>query len=134
MAEPEASPDPKPKGAGDGPQDPPRKLFTAFIAEQGEGRLHGELTDGLAQVVKRVLDLQKGGSITLKIDISPAGKAQGMVLVSDKVTLKLPEEKSPSLFFADDRGNVTRQNPHQTQLPVRSLAAAEAARDLPPRD
>lgn len=123
MAEPAKTPDGDEEKGGGGPQDPPRKPFAAWLQEQRGGSLHGELSDALAEVASAVVDLNKAGSLTLKLTIAPAGKGQAAVFITDDVKAKPPEDRQAFMFFTDGRGNLTRGNPNQGELPLRDVSS-----------
>ena len=119
------------KGATTGtPQDPPTKLFAAWLQEQREGLLHGELTEALAEVAAAVVDLNKPGSLNLTLKVQPAGKGQAAVFITDEVKAKQPVDKPSMMFFADGRGNLSRRDPNQTALPLKDVSKP-APKDLP---
>jgi hypothetical protein len=106
-----------------------RKPFAAFLQEQRRGGLHGELSEALQELVRAVEEHRKGGSLTLTLSVKPNG--DGVVVVTDKVAVKLPEgEKGSSIFFVDD-GNLVRNDPRQTTIDdaVAERRAARAAGD-----
>lgn len=123
--------------AGDG-TDTPRTLFATFIQNQRDGLLHSELTEEFAELVQACLDLNKGGSLTLKIAVEPSGKNQATIFVKDEVKVKRPEDRPKSLFFSDGRGNVSRRDPNQMQFAPgqgpREVPAPDAPRDIPPKE
>jgi hypothetical protein len=82
--------------------------------------LHAELTDALADIVAAVVEHEKPGTLTIKVTVKP--EADGAVKVVDDFTAKVPRQASkPSLFFADSVGNLSRRNPRQPELPLRSI-------------
>ena len=101
--------------------DPPRKPFAAFLQEQRNGGLHGELSDALAALVEAVLEHGKKGSIVLTVTVAP--NADGVtVTVTDKVKTTIPEgDRGAAIFFVDEHGNLTRRNPAQIELPLREV-------------
>ncbi len=106
------------------PEDGPRKPFAAFVQEQRSGGLHGELSDGLAELVSAVREHQKGGTLVLTIKVTP-NKDGSTVTVTDKVAVKAPEgERGAAIFFVDDAGNLSRRNPYQQELPLKEVGAA----------
>jgi hypothetical protein len=129
MAEPaetEHHDDDAPRQGGGG-EGPPAKLFAAWLQEQRNGGLHAELTEGLAEVSQAVVDLQKGGTLTLEIKIAPAGKEQQAVVVTDKVKVKPPEDRGTSMFFTDGHGGLYRRDPRQPELPLRDVSKPQKA-------
>lgn len=115
---------PDPETVEDRPQIKP---FAAWLQEQRQGGLHGEVSDALAELVSKVAEHGKAGTLTLTVKVSPS-KVDGAVEVDDKLALKAPEpEKSAALFFADSRGNLSRQDPRQPELPLREISSDRKA-------
>jgi hypothetical protein len=106
------------------PTDP--RPFTGFIQEQRRGALHEELSEELQQLVHGVLEHGKAGTLTLQLKVKPAG--DGMVTITDQIKTGVPQgERSPSIFYADDHGNVSRTDPRQMSMPMGApLRAAQA--------
>lgn len=74
--------------------------FAEWLIEQRKGALASELSDHLNTVVDAVNTYHKAGSVTLTIKIKPAHRGEGMVLVIDDVTVKMPEaEREEILYF-----------------------------------
>ena len=86
-----------------------------FLREQAKGATHEELSEGLRDLVARVMDTGKGGSISLKITVEPMKGSKGSALVvTDEIKLRLPEhDRQSSLFFSDREGNLVREDPNQ---------------------
>jgi hypothetical protein len=103
-------------------QDDPRE-FASVLLEIGKGTLHARLSEQLAEICAAVTETGKKGQLVLKIDVKPMPKADSNILVVTGVSVaKAPEsdEASPtSVFFADDAGNLTRNDPRQMTLPFR---------------
>lgn len=99
-----------------------RKPFAAFVQEQRNGGLHGELSEALADLVTRCDEHRKSGSLTLTISIAP--NADGVTFtVTDTVKVKAPEPaRAAALFFADEAGNLMRRDPRQIELPLRDVS------------
>ena len=75
------------------PTEPPEAQdFLVFLAAQAGGGTAAELSDGLAELVRRVADTGKKGSISLK----------------------LPEyDRTASVYFTDEDGRLHRNDPRQ---------------------
>jgi hypothetical protein len=101
--------------------------FTQFLQEQRKGGLHLDLTDGLAEVVRAVMEHGKQGTLAVSLKIKPIG--DGQVQIIDAVKVGAPEgEKAASIFYTDEQGNVSRKNPHQQEeLPLKQVGEAVAA-------
>lgn len=105
--------------------DVPVRPFADFLREQSRGTTHEELSDGLHDLVQRVRDTGKKGTITLAITVELMKGSDKAVIVSDEIKLKLPEhDRDTSLFFADSDGNLVRNDPDQL--------AFESLREVPP--
>lgn len=87
--------------------------FADFLREQARGQTHDELSEGLRDLVARVQDTGKKGTLTLTVEIAPMPKGGGELVVSDSIKLKLPEhERNASIFFADKDNNLRREDPN----------------------
>lgn len=101
----------------------PRKTFTSFLIEQGQGRLHDELTDALAELVAACVEHGKAGTLALSIHVSPSN---GVCFISDAVKVKAPTGARPtSVFYPDEDGGLHRSNPAQPELPLREVPSAD---------
>lgn len=112
-------------------EQPHVRPFGEFLQQQRRGALHGELSEALHELLQAVKDTGKAGKLTVTIGVKPAAKGNAeQVLVSDAVITKAPSVERPeSIFFLDDTGNLTRNDPRQIELPLREVtrpATAEA--------
>lgn len=120
-------PEPEEPAAPPEPEAPQVKPFAAFLQEQRRGLLHAELSEKLAEVAAAVKEHEKTGTLTLTITIAPAEFA-GAVKVSDTVKAKLPEaDRDAGLFYPDEHGFLSRNDPRQPQLPGIREAGRPAA-------
>jgi len=104
---------------------PPIRPFADFLREQAKGTTHDELSEGLHDLVQRVRDTGKKGTLTVAITVELMKGSDKAVIVSDEIKLKLPEhDRDTSLFFADRNGNLTRNDPDQL--------AFDSLREVPP--
>lgn len=104
----------------------PPEPFSAFLFAQRRGATHGELTDGLAELARAVMETGKSGSLTLTIKVGKATKNGGnQLLVSDAVLVKAPTAaREESLFFFDDKNaSLSRTDPNQPALPLQEVPA-----------
>lgn len=111
--------------------DRPRvRPFADFFREHGRGRTHDELSTALHDLVARVKDTGKKGTVTLTVQVEPVKKDDRLVLVSDKLTLKLPEHDRPAgYWFIGEDGNLQRDDPNQ--MTFDSLHEVPAPADAP---
>ncbi|MDQ7992971.1 MAG: hypothetical protein AAGC63_15515 [Propionicimonas sp.] len=100
--------------------------FDQILRELGEGQTLSEMSEAFRDVLLRVQETAKAGSVTLHLDIGFDG--QGRLVVKDQVKQKLPEFSRPETrFFVDKQGNASRRDPNQPELP--NLETARAKRD-----
>jgi hypothetical protein len=99
--------------------------FADFLTERG--KTHRELGDGLHDLINRVRETGKKGTIVLAVKVEPMKGDRDQLIISDEITLKLPEhERAASIYFVDDDGNPTRHDPRQMHLPLRGVEPAPA--------
>lgn len=90
--------------------------FDDVLRELGEGSTNSEMGEAFYDLLQRVQDTGKAGSLALTIVVAPDGK--GRVQTKDEVKLKLPEfNRMPTAFFLDRTGNASRRDPNQPQIP-----------------
>jgi hypothetical protein len=117
--------------------EPVIRPFADFLREQSHGTTHDELSQALHDLVARVQDTGKKGSLTLTIGVErlKGGRSDNAVIVSDSIKLNLPEhDRDTSLFFTTADGNLSRDDPRQLSFeslrdvsapPVRGLDEGE---------
>jgi hypothetical protein len=105
---------------------PPIRPFADWLRDQARGATHDELSEGLRDLVAKVKDTGKKGTLTLTISVEQLKNADGNALVvKDEIRLKLPEfDRQASLFYADENNNLVRDDPRQL--------AFESLREVPP--
>lgn len=107
MAEPKPDTDKKPAA-----QD-----FLVFLAGVNKGRAVKDLGEQLQTLVEAIQNTGKGGTLTLKIAVKPAGRNGDALIVTDEVVLKAPKLNRPeSIFFPDADHNLVRSNPNQPTM------------------
>lgn len=99
--------------------------FAAVLGELHGGRVHARLTEQLAALTAAVAATGKKGTLTIALEVKPLKAGQNEILqVVAKSVLKAPEgeDAAPTtVFYADETGNLTRDDPNQPQLPIRGL-------------
>jgi hypothetical protein len=79
----------------------------------------------MQQLVQAVADTHRPGSLTITLKVSKS-KVSGMVEIDDTVKVKLPEPaRDASMFFADEDGNLSKDDPRQLTLPVGPVRVAD---------
>ncbi|AJR18022.1 hypothetical protein GUY44_07630 [Pimelobacter simplex] len=97
---------------GDG--DAHVRPFADWLREQAGGKSHDELSDAVYDLVQRVKDTGKKGSLVYTINIGPMKGDKDVLMIDDQIKLKLPEhDRKASLFYTDKVGNLTRTDPNQ---------------------
>jgi hypothetical protein len=90
--------------------------FLAFLATINKGRTVIELGTQLQNLVAAIEETGKGGTLTFRVTIKPAGKSDALT-VTDEVIVKPPKLARPeSIFFSDADHNLVRSNPNQNEL------------------
>lgn len=104
------------------------KPIAQFLREHAGGRLHDEASEKLAQLVSAVNETGNKGTLTIVLKVAPMkGMDDGVLQVTDDVKLKAPEgPRSGTLFYADDEGNLHRENPRQQRIPGVVAAVPDA--------
>lgn len=96
------------------PKEPESRPFSTWLLEQSGGKTHDELSDALHDLVARVRDTGKKGSVSLTVSVAPLSGDTDVLVVSDEIKLRLPEhDRKPSLFYPDKDGNLSRRDPNQ---------------------
>lgn len=107
--------------------DMPGERALQFLREQREGRLVSELESALREVVERVRETNKVGTLKLVLKIRPSGDGEGTYDVSDDVDTTLPKySKRTSLFYGTPDCYLQRNDPRQQpfQFPARRVENA----------
>jgi len=99
-----------------------KKAFAVFLQELRDGRTHAELSDQLANLLEKVKETGKGGEITLKLKVRPAGRGADVdkIVIGDSVSIKLPNpERGEDFFWLTDENALSRNHPRQGNLELR---------------
>lgn len=104
---------------------PPVRPFADWLREQAKGHTHDELSEALHDLVARVRDTGKKGTLQLSISVELMKGSDNALMLKDEIKLKLPEhDRDTSLFFADRHGNLVRNDPNQLSF--------DSLREVPP--
>jgi hypothetical protein len=105
--------------------------FLAMIQNHRRGEALSDLAEAMREVTEAAQLTGKGAVLTLKIKVKPASKGGAMVVV-DEIKMTLPKaEAEGSIFFADEAGNLLREDPNQKTLPLRSIEGGQAEITVP---
>ena len=109
------------------------RSYATLVGQLGEGTLNAELSEDLHALVKRLeahaYDFGKAkGVITLALAVEI--DREGVVTVDPDIKVKAPKPaRRKGRYWLTPGGNLTPDNPKQTQLPLREVPKA-AARDI----
>lgn len=85
-----------------------------MLTAQRKGACLSEADDALRQLVKKCVDTGKKGKLTVTFEVRPTADT---VTIVDDVATKAPKpEQMGSSFFADDEGNLSKNNPRQVEM------------------
>lgn len=91
--------------------------FMQVAPELRGGALVKELSDALIEVTEAVIANQKGGKITLTLDIKPGAGADNALTIADTLKVSAPKPSNKgTIFFADSKNSLTRNDPNQLEL------------------
>lgn len=109
----------------DNDDEPVVRPFADWIREQSNGRTHDELSVALHDLIGRVRDTGKKGSVSLTVTVAPMKGDTDVLVVGDEIKLRIPEhDRKASLFYPDAHGNLSRTDPQQLSF--------ESLREVPP--
>ena len=87
-----------------------------IIATQRKGRCLVEAQDKLQELVQECQRTGKKGKFTLTLEVSAA--EDSTVVLRDDITTKLPKpQTSSTVWYADERGALHREDPRQPEFP-----------------
>lgn len=107
--------------------------FADILHDLGKGQVADEASVLLTDLVQAVITYGKQGSFTLSIKIAPIKGSTGQVTVSATAKASPPEaDPVAAVFFADDSGNLSRNDPRiEPMFDLREVAKPDAnLRDL----
>lgn len=111
-----------------------RPILETF-REIRKGAFLDEAALRLQELVNAVTLTGKGGSLTLKLSVQPAGRGRvTTVVVGDQITLALPQpDREVTIFFPTPDGALSRSDPQQMPLGLAPVATAptDEVRALP---
>lgn len=108
--------------------------FAAFLAQHLAGRSNDALSEEFRELLAAVNEHGKKGALTIKVTVEPPkGHVDGApVVISIDSDLKAPKASAPpALYFVDDDGHATRQDPRQiAAFDVRDVPTTTEIKDL----
>lgn len=105
------------------------KPITDLLRETEGGDLVAEMTEKYYEIVEAAAATRKKGTLTIKIEFTPTGRA-GMEVKAD-FDAKVPQHDRPSTsFFMLQDNTLSRKDPNQPDLPLRSADYGDEVGDL----
>ncbi|HZF92033.1 hypothetical protein [Streptomyces sp.] len=106
--------------------------FAAFLVGHLNGRVHHALSEELHELLQAVSTHGKKGQLVIKVLVEPSkGHVEGDPLaISVESDLKAPKSTPPAaIYFVDDDGNPTRNDPRQIALDFRTAPTTTEYKD-----
>lgn len=100
--------------------------FSDTLRDLRYGETLDELSEALNALVAQCMASGKPGELRLTLKLKPS--TSGAMEITDVVTLTPPKPtRGSSLFFATPENNLTRNNPRQTDLDLRTVDTGHGA-------
>ena len=94
--------------------------FAEVLREIAGGRLQADLSQALNELVQKVQETGKKGTIAIKLHVSPNG--EGQVMYEADMDAKSPRDGyGRTMFFVDSEGNSIRRDPNQPDFLVKAV-------------
>lgn len=94
------------------------------LRDLGQGALVDDAGVALQALVRDVRAIGKKGVLTIRVEVAPMKGDSGAVMVHAKTDVRPPAtEPIGAVFFADDDGVLSKDDPRQMKLPLRDVAA-----------
>lgn len=104
------------------------RTFTDTLRDLRAGNLVDEATERLAALVAAVSETGKPGKLTIELSIKRTSRSAGAVTVTDRLTVKRPEEAgSETLMFSTPEGSLVANDPRQSRLDLKVADQPPAA-------
>lgn len=100
------------------------RTATDTLRDIAGGELVEEMGDALRDLNNAItlVEEKKGGSITLKISVKPAGRGSGALEVSYDISVKKPNlPRRASIMFGTPEGDLLATDPRQKSLELRHV-------------
>lgn len=110
--------------------------FADFLSEHNNGHGHRRASEALQAVVQAVVETGKKGSVAVTVSVEPMkGAEDGTLMLTVNVAEKIPTEPvKAAVFYADEDGNLTRNDPRQLSFDsLREVEAKPEPKSVPAR-
>lgn len=98
-----------------------RADFLRVLGDLRGGLVATDAGQKLEEIIKAIRTSGTKGELTIKLTLKPVGSQNKEIHVSAQVTHKKPNNpdiEERTTFFADDRGQLHRDDPAQNKLPL----------------
>lgn len=103
-------------------------LFTHTLNLLRGGEAQADLSEQLDALITACADTGKLGQLTMTIKVKPNGKS-GQYIIADTIAVKTPHyQRADTLLFEDMDGNLTREDPRQKKLELKSAPTPELSK------
>ena len=100
--------------------------FADVLRDLGRGQVIDEAAVMLQDIVNAVRERGKKGRLTLTVEVAPMKGDAAALVVSAQATAKAPaSEPTSAIFYADQPGNLLREDPRQEKFTFRELAGRD---------
>jgi hypothetical protein len=99
------------------------RAITDALRDLRGGVFVDEASAALAEVVRSVSESGKPGKLTIELSVRRATRGSGAVIVTDRLTAKLPKEDAPeTVLWATPEGSLLASDPRQSTLELKVAA------------
>ena len=105
--------------------------FAELLTLFDRGAVHTEASEQLHNLIGAVQSMGKEGSMTIAIKVAPMKGTRDQVVVAAQVSAKPPKgEPTAAVFFVDQAGNLTRNDPRQLEFEGMRVVEPKPARTV----
>lgn len=102
--------------------------FNDLLVECDNGLADQQASELLAQLIDAIETHGGSGHVTVKLAVKGDGKSRAAVKAS--TTHSIPREKIATSIFHFNKGALSRANPLQTNLDIKTVSAPSAPKEL----
>jgi hypothetical protein len=91
--------------------------FAEMLTILDRGEAHAAASRGLHDLIGAVQALGRKGGLTISIEVAPLKGTQDQLILTAQVTTKMPKaDPTSQMFFVDQSGNLSRNDPRQMEI------------------